>query len=143
MYKESIYGGEKIIAQLDARIQPYDARIPDCICALVLTEKFLAVLEDNYDGTFEEHLQIPVSDMLYFDHYKKEGQEETLGEYFKYKSIFNFKRQKNNDENNEKHLKLSYKTSSGKREDLYFMDMKSNPAEILSRTASLMQVRAY
>ena len=38
---------------------------------------------------------------------------------------------------------LSYKTSSGKREELYFMDMKSNPAEILSRTAGLMQVRAY
>ena len=40
MYNESVYGGEKIIAQMDARIQPYDVRIPDCICALVLTEKF-------------------------------------------------------------------------------------------------------
>lgn len=37
---------------------------PDCMCRLVTSERYLFVLEDNYDGTYTEHFFIPMDKIL-------------------------------------------------------------------------------
>jgi len=54
------YKTENVVAEITAKIHPADKNIPDCRCNLVLTERHLFVLEDNYGGTFEEHYVIDI-----------------------------------------------------------------------------------
>lgn len=54
------YKGQKIIAWALARLVPPNDGYPDCMCELVLTERSLYVLEDNYNNTYTEHFNIPV-----------------------------------------------------------------------------------
>lgn len=51
------YKGQKVIAELAARLIPPNDNYPDCECLLVLTDQHLYVLEDNYDGTYEAHFE--------------------------------------------------------------------------------------
>ena len=48
------YRGEKIEAGLTARLIPPGAQYSDSFCWLILTERHLYILEDNYDGTYNE-----------------------------------------------------------------------------------------
>ncbi len=54
------YKTENVVAEITAKIHPADKNIPDCRCNLVLTERHLFVLEDNFIGTFEEHYAIDI-----------------------------------------------------------------------------------
>ena len=54
------YKTENVVAEITAKIHPADKNIPDCRCNLVLTERHLFVLEDNFNGTFEEHYVIDI-----------------------------------------------------------------------------------
>ncbi len=54
------YSGETILEKITARIHQADPTVPDCRCELVLTGSHLFVLEDNFDGTYEEHYGLPV-----------------------------------------------------------------------------------
>jgi len=54
------YKTENVVAEITAKIHPADKNIPDCRCNLVLTERHLFVLEDNFNGTFEEHYAIDI-----------------------------------------------------------------------------------
>lgn len=49
------YRGEKIIEGLTARMMPSNSGYPDCMCELFLTNQHLYVVEDNFDGTYENH----------------------------------------------------------------------------------------
>ena len=54
------YKTENVVAEITAKIHPADKNIPDCRCNLVLTERHLFVLEDNFNGTFDEHYAIDI-----------------------------------------------------------------------------------
>ena len=54
------YKTENVVAEISAKIHPTDKNIPDCRCNLVLTERHLFVLEDNFDGSFEEHYVLDI-----------------------------------------------------------------------------------
>ena len=54
------YKTENVVAEITAKIHPWDKNIPDCRCELVLTDRHLFVLEDNFNGTFEEHYVINI-----------------------------------------------------------------------------------
>lgn len=54
------YHGEKVIAQLTARLVPPDDSYPDCMCEVLMTDRHLYVLEDNYDDTYQEHFAFTV-----------------------------------------------------------------------------------
>lgn len=58
------YNDEYILAEMSARLVPPDDRYPDCRCAVLLTEERLYILEENYDGTYVEHISIPTGDIL-------------------------------------------------------------------------------
>ena len=46
--------GRKIEAGLTARLIPPGAQYSDSFCRLILTERHLYILEDNYNGTYNE-----------------------------------------------------------------------------------------
>ena len=48
------YRGEKIEAGLTARLIPPGAQYSDSFCRLILTERHLYILEDNYNVTYNE-----------------------------------------------------------------------------------------
>ena len=48
------YRGQKIEAGLTARLIPPGAQYSDSFCRLILTERHLYILEDNYNGTYNE-----------------------------------------------------------------------------------------
>lgn len=49
------YKGERIAASLTARLIPPTEQYSDSMCELILTERHLYVLEDNFNGTYETH----------------------------------------------------------------------------------------
>lgn len=51
------YRGQPIIAQLSARMEPPSDDYEDCECMLVLTDRHLYILEDNYDGDYTTHFE--------------------------------------------------------------------------------------
>ena len=59
------YRGNRVLKQASARLVPWDASKPDCICELLLTERNFYVLEDNYNGTYTEHYVFPVKEILF------------------------------------------------------------------------------
>lgn len=66
------YRGENVVKHINARLVPPDARYPDSVCELLLTERHFYVLEDNYDGTYTEHFnlhlgQIDKMEKVYYD----------------------------------------------------------------------------
>lgn len=65
------YRGRKILHYLSARIIPQkNSAIPDCICFILLTADTLYVLEDNYDGTYTTHFEIPCGHIERIEQYK-------------------------------------------------------------------------
>ena len=61
MGKTEIYKDEKIVASVWARL--HSPLYPDNSCAVVLTEKHIFVLEDNYDGTYNEFYAFSIEDV--------------------------------------------------------------------------------
>ena len=158
MYKEKMYKFEEVLEQVEARIVPYDEMVPECDCEILLTNKFFAVLEDNYDGTYDEHYKIDVKKIKDIGYYKREGDVETLmgnSEMSSAASVGVFalfsilspgsvvcgRRRKNVQKI--KYLKLSYTSEQGKPEDLYFRNMKTSPANIIKMTKNVISTASY
>ena len=75
----NIFNDENVLGSLDCRLVPPDNRYPDCRCALILTESYLYVSEDNYDGTYTDHFVIPILDVTHIERWaqvlSKTGEE--------------------------------------------------------------------
>ncbi len=54
------YRQEKVLAQLTARLVPPNNSYPDCMCEVLMTDRHLYVLEDNYDDTYKEHFALTI-----------------------------------------------------------------------------------
>lgn len=57
------YIGEEVKAKLEGKICSYDKSVPDCLCAIYLTDNHIFVSEDNFDGTYEDHYVFPLSNV--------------------------------------------------------------------------------
>lgn len=75
------FHGEPVLAQAQARLVPPNGHFEDCICRLVLTQSYFYALEDNFDGSFEEKLVIPVSHIQTIEEvaYQKDGTKKAGG----------------------------------------------------------------
>ncbi|MCL2545116.1 MAG: hypothetical protein FWE77_04275 [Clostridia bacterium] len=67
----TLYRDEPVLGTLAGRLVPPDNRYPDCRCELLLTELRLYVLEDNYDGTYTEHITLPIESVLRIDRWSQ------------------------------------------------------------------------
>lgn len=68
------YREEEVKAKLEGKLCSYDKSVPDCVCAIYLTESHIFVSENNYDGTYKDHYVFPLScvkDVLMEQPYKK------------------------------------------------------------------------
>ena len=152
-----MYKYEEVLEQVEARILPYDEMVPECDCEILLTNRFFVVLEDNYDGTYDEHYKIDVKKIKDIGYYKREGEVETLMKKSEMSaaesivlalfSIFSSATvvygRRNKKKQNIKYLKLSYTSDEGKPEDLYFRNMKSSPANIIKMTKNVISKASY
>lgn len=66
---EKYYENEIILKQITARLVPPNNNYPDCVCKVLLTEDFLYVLEDNFDGTHKCMFKIPFKKLLSVEKY--------------------------------------------------------------------------
>ena len=66
------YKSENIIMSFNARINPTDKNVPDCMCILALSSNHLFVIEDNFDGTFFDHYIIDINMIDKIDVYEDE-----------------------------------------------------------------------
>ena len=89
------YKSENIIFSFNARINPTDKNVPDCMCILALSSSHLFVIEDNYDGTYFDHyiLDINMIDKIdiYVTENSLEGPDYMMDSYSDddaYKSVF-------------------------------------------------------
>ena len=65
------YRGRKVLRYLTARIIPQkNSTLPDSICHILLTEDTFYALEDNYDGTYTTHFEIPCGHIKCIEKYK-------------------------------------------------------------------------
>lgn len=71
------YRGEPVLAKARARLVPPNGYFEDCICMLVLTQSNFYAMEDNFDGSFEEKLVIPVNRIRTIEEvvYQKDGKK--------------------------------------------------------------------
>ena len=69
-----------MLGHLSARIIPQkNSKIPDCMCFILLTADTLYVLEDNYDGTYTTHFEIPCGHIKRVEKYKITDEATTGG----------------------------------------------------------------
>ena len=69
---EASFKGRKILSQITARLVPPDHTYPDAVCILVMTESHFYVMEDNYDGTYTYHFELPLSKIISVNKYDSE-----------------------------------------------------------------------
>lgn len=55
------YRDAEVRARLEGKLCSYDKSVPDCVCAIYLTESHIFVSENNYDGTYKDHYAFPLS----------------------------------------------------------------------------------
>ncbi len=55
---------EEILARMAARLVSYNSLQYDCESDVILTKNFLYVQEDNYNGTYDCHLKIPMINIV-------------------------------------------------------------------------------
>ena len=132
------YKGEKILADLTARLDPPNDYYQDCMCDLALTKTHLYVLEAEYDGSYSEHFAFPISQILELGTGKY--QEMVSGQGATYKplllnalgSIFGFfitSRQGQRVQTSKSFI-ITYQDGKGGTDRLYFKDLESTPATI-------------
>ncbi len=146
------YHDEEILLSISCRINSYDKSIPDCMCALVLTPKHIYALEDNYDGTYTEHIVLETKSIIGVAINKPFA--DSLGKYHTFRrgyasfdgipygdselgkaivgSLDRSKKQEqeeelrrrpgNNGNKNKKFFMIDYNDSEGNREQVYFDD---------------------
>ncbi|GFI03632.1 hypothetical protein AALA79_06045 [Lachnospiraceae bacterium 64-25] len=125
------YRGEKIVTQLSAKLLPPDLHYPDCICLLVLTDRHLYVLEDNFDGTYEMHFEFVLSriDGIEIETWEQistgKDSKENLPVFaailtYWCSVMFSVPIGKPNRAVKEKYIVIKYHTEQGKKEKIYF-----------------------
>lgn len=146
------YNDEEIIGELYCRIDTYDKTIPDCMCALVMTTENVYAIEDNYDGTYTEHIKIAMKNVN--DIVIDKPFADTLGKYHIFRrgrsaydgvaygdseigkaivgSLDQSKKQKqqeeqermsgNNGNKNKKFFLIDYNNEKGQKDKVYFDD---------------------
>lgn len=72
---DKYYEEKRILKQISARLVPPDDTYPDCVCKILMTEDFLYVLEDNFDGTYNRLFKIPFRRLLSIEKYISEDRE--------------------------------------------------------------------
>lgn len=125
------YKGEKIITQLSAKLLPPSNQYPDCICLLVLTDRHLYVLEDNFDGTYEIHFEFVLRkiDGIEIETWEKistgKDSRENLPVFatilvYWCSIMFSLPSKKTNTKLKEKYVVIKYRTEQGEKEKIYF-----------------------
>lgn len=135
------YKGEKILAQLTARLVPPNVTYPDCMCELILTEQHFYALEDNFDGTYETHLQYPIAQLetmkitVETDSKNSSGTECTALQYALTALLgliggtllfYGKIREK------KKFLEITYRDGRGKIDYLFFKDLQSDAKRMVN-----------
>lgn len=67
-----MFNNEHVILRLKARLVSSHGEYPDCIADIVLTEKNLYAVEDNFDGTFTHHIEVPIEEIVEIGPYTDE-----------------------------------------------------------------------
>ena len=140
------YKSEEVIESLVARIHPTDNSVPECRCYIRLTSRHVFISEDNYDGTYEDHYVLDVSQI---DEIKISEPYETsmgftstsLDKNGVKKSSVSRKRHGALNSNAEaalkKFLEIIYRGNNGKTEHLYFDECSSDPSLLINAFATL------
>ncbi len=125
------YRGQKIIAELSAKLVPPNNHYPDCICMLVLTSQHLYVLEDNFDGTYETHFAFVLReiDSIEIETWEQASGLKGSGEIMPTFAIiliywcsimFSLPSGKSSRVVKQKYITIKYHTEQGKKEKIYF-----------------------
>lgn len=129
------YRGESIIEKITAKIHPADSSIPDCRCELVLTQGHLFVLEDNFDGTCEEHYILPVSQIesIRISQPEKNIVKDTSNQTFRLPGIgrTRFGKPPKN------YLEIVYYDDSLVKQHLYFDETDNSPDGLIEKFEKL------
>lgn len=63
------FNGEKLLYNIVGRLVPPDVTFPDCLCEIILTEKTLYVLEDDFNDEYTVHFEIPLDHIINMERY--------------------------------------------------------------------------
>ena len=126
------YRGQKIEAGLTARLIPPGAQYSDSFCRLILTERHLYILEDNYNGTYNELYAFFIERVQDMEAQVKglKYKKSVLGEMFSngILSLFGgilYASEKKKEDNGIRFV-ITYGDGMGKCNQLYFKDLQTN-----------------
>ncbi len=143
-----IYNGEPILDALACRLVPPSNLYPDCDCLVVLTEGHCYVLEDNFDGSYETHFQIPMERIRSLERYRTEeggpsaspdadakdnrAPESVPAVLSIFTGIFSSGARKSPRPAKAKaYLRLRHETDDGITESIFFSDCVKDPGRII------------
>ena len=118
------YKGEKLLSCMSARIHPADKNIPDCKCILVLSERHLFVIEDNYDGTYTDHYNINIRQIEDVRISVPDKTEKTHDVYFLGR-LFKVNKP-------DKYLEVIYKDENFEKQHLFFNEWDDFPGKFVN-----------
>lgn len=123
------YRGQKIIAQLSARLEPPSDEYADCECMLVLTDHHLYILEDSYDGDYIAHFEFVPGEI---DDIHIAGEVKGIGKFRKIivallkvvsgNALLPSGKADSVSESTWKRLEIHYHTAEGAHSRLYFTE---------------------
>ena len=130
---KELFENEKVLCQITGRLVPSNRSYPDAVCNVVITERFLDVVEDNFDGSYTRHFSIPLEKVVTVEKYTesraRDGQElnalsQILGVTF---SIFGFLEfsNKSGKEIKKPYLMIEFINQANKSEYVFFEDCSS------------------
>lgn len=131
------YLDEYVLAHLECRLVPPDIRYPDCRCVARLTESRLYISEDNFDGTYIDHIIIPILDVLCIERlalvFSKAGEEQITIEpqgwrrivYHLFGPIVTARRNPASVQSAREYVRVLYRTADGKEAFLYLSEAGS------------------
>lgn len=76
---DNMFNNEHVIHGLSVRLVPTGGEYPDCIANVILTERYLYALEDNYDGTVTPHIKVPIKEIMEIGAYTDERTTQGSG----------------------------------------------------------------
>ena len=152
------YKSEEVIESLTAKIYPTDKRVPECVCYIRLTSGHVFISEDNYDGTYEDHYILDVSqvdEIKLSEPYKTSigfsstsldknaGKKPTdwrdglFGIMFSGKKKGHGALDPDKEAASKKFLEIIYREDYEKTEHLYFAELNSTPSLLIKAFAKL------
>lgn len=55
---------EEVLANIPARLVSCNNNLYDCPCVVILTKNRLCIAEDNFDGTYDYHIDLPITSVI-------------------------------------------------------------------------------